>query len=172
MFLIHIQSFSSAVCLVLFLILKALDIGFIPLYALLLYLTYNISYFLVLYPAAKLSDKIGRKILLVAGYFIYGLIYLAFAFVGVKIFYWLLFIIYGTYIGLTEGVEKALVADNSPTELKGTAFGIHATIVGVTLLPASIIAGLLWQYFGASTPFYLSALTGFTASILVLKYIK
>lgn len=156
----------------LFLILKTLHIGFLPLYALLLYGTYNISYGLFLYPASRLSDKVGRKGLLVAGYFLYGLVYMAFAFINLKLFYWFLFIIYGIYIGLTEGVEKALVVDNSPSELKATALGMHATIMGVTILPASVIAGLLWQYFGASTPFYLSSLTGFASSILVLKYIR
>lgn len=156
----------------LFLILKALDIGFLPLYALLLYATYNISYFLFLYPASSLSDKIGRKGLLVSGYFLYGAVYLSFAFVNIQSIYWILFAIYGIYIGLTEGVEKALVVDNSPPGLKATALGMHATVVGVTLLPASVVAGVLWQYFGASTPFYLSGLTGFISSILALKYLK
>ena len=156
----------------LFLILKAMDIGFLPLYALLLYITYNISHSLSSYPAAKLSDKIGRKKILAIGYFLFGIIYLGFAFVSIKAAYWAFFLIYGLYSGLTEGVEKAFVADNSPKNLKATALGMHAAVAGATLLPASVLAGLLWQFAGSAAPFYFSGLTGFISAILILKYIK
>ena len=156
----------------LFLILKAMDIGFLPIYALLLYMIYSVSHSLSSYPAAKLSDRIGRKAILAIGYFLFGIIYLGFAFIGVKAAYWALFLVYGLYSGLTEGVEKAFVADNSPENLKATALGMHATVAGITLLPASVLAGLLWQFAGPSAPFYFSGLTGFISTILILKYIE
>ncbi|MDD5595214.1 MAG: MFS transporter, partial [Candidatus Omnitrophica bacterium] len=79
--------------------------------------------------------------------------------------FWFLFGAYGLYIAFTEGVEKALVADISPVELRGTAMGLHATLVGIGLLPASLFAGLLWKFFGASAPFYFGGVMGVLASI-------
>ena len=79
--------------------------------------------------------------------------------------FWLLFGIYGLYIGFTEGVEKALVADIAPSGLRATAIGLHATFVGIGLLPASILAGLLWKFFGPQVPFYFGGLMGIFASI-------
>ena len=72
---------------------------------------------------------------------------------------------YGLYIGFTEGVEKALVADISPSNVRATAIGLHATLVGIGLLPASILAGILWKFFGASAPFYFGGFMGVFASI-------
>ncbi len=156
----------------LFLILKAINIGFAPIYALLLYMTYNITHSLFSYPAAKLSDKIGRKKILILAYFLFGLVYLGFSFINFKTAYWFLFLLYGIYGGLSEGVEKAFVSDYTPKNLKATVLGAHATIVGVTLLPASILTGFLWKYFGPNTPFFFSSLTAFLSIILLIKYIK
>jgi hypothetical protein len=77
---------------------------------------------------------------------------------------WLLFGIYGLYIGFSEGVEKALVADIAPSDLRATAIGLHATLVGIGLLPASLFAGLLWKIFGAAAPFYFGSILGIFAS--------
>lgn len=109
------------------------------------YLVFNIFYTLTAYPAGALSDRIGRKTLLVAGYFIYSLTYFGFAFVSSNVVaLFLLFAVYGVYMGLTEGVEKALVADLASPELKATVLGLHATLVGIGLLPASVVAGFLY----------------------------
>jgi len=78
---------------------------------------------------------------------------------------WLLFGMYGLYIGFTEGVEKALVAELAPSKLRATAIGLHATLVGIGLLPASLLAGILWKYVGASAPFYFGGIMGIFASI-------
>ncbi len=72
---------------------------------------------------------------------------------------------YGLYIGFTEGVEKALVAELAPSKLRATAIGLHATLVGIGLLPASLLAGILWKYVGASAPFYFGGIMGIFASI-------
>ena len=100
------------------------------------------------------------------GYFIYALVYFGFARVsGLSSSMWVLFIIYGIYIALTEGVEKALLADMAPTHLRGTVIGLHAALVGVALLPASLIAGFLWEFIGAGAPFYFGSGMGLLAAI-------
>ncbi len=148
-----------------FLMLRAKNIGYSIPTVLLLYLFYNIVYGILSFPIGKLSDKIGRKTILVIGYLIYGVVYLGFAVVGKSAHLWLLFGTYGFYSAFTEGIEKAFVSDIAPQELRGTLIGLHATLVGIGLLPASLIAGGLWQFFGASAPFYFGGILGVFASI-------
>jgi MFS family permease len=148
-----------------FLLLRAKSLGFQPATVLLLYLAYNISYGLLSYPAGSLSDKVGRKVLLVIGYAFYGVVYLGFAFVRDRSYVWLLFLVYGVYIAMTEGVEKALVADLAPKDLRATFIGLHSTLSGIGLLPASIVAGLLWKSFGAPAPFLFGGCLGLLASL-------
>jgi MFS family permease len=148
-----------------FLLLRAKDQGAPLAQVILLYLAYNVVYMLFSYPAAKLSDFIGRKKLLVAGYLCYGLVYLGFGLNAGMQNFWLLFGIYGIYMGCTEGVEKALLADIAPSEVRATTMGLHATLVGIGLLPASILAGLLWKFFGAAAPFYFGGVMGIVASV-------
>ena len=154
-----------------FLLLRAKNLGFSPATALLLYLVYNLVYGLVSYPAGKLSDRIGRKMLLVAGYAFYGLVYLGFALVnapGQTWILWALFGLYGLYIGFTEGVEKALVTDLAPADLRATAIGLHATIVGIGLFPASFVAGQLWGRLGPAATFYFGGGMGLVAAVGLL----
>lgn len=148
-----------------FLLLRAKNLGSPLATVILFYLVYNLIYALVAYPASWLSDKIGRKKILVSGYLFYGLVYLGFALNNSQINFWFLFGLYGLYIGFTEGVEKALVADIAPAELRATAIGLHATLVGIGLLPASLFAGMLWKYLGAAAPFYFGGFMGILASI-------
>ncbi|MGI9863109.1 MFS transporter [Moorella naiadis] len=148
-----------------FLLLRARGLGFAPETVILLYLVYNLVYSLVSYPAGHLSDRIGRRTLLVLGYLAYGLVYLGFAVVKDPVAMWWLFAVYGIYIGFTEGVEKALVADIAPPEQKATLIGLHATMVGIGLLPASTLAGFLWDTFGAQAPFYFGGAAGMLASL-------
>jgi len=148
-----------------FLLLRAKDVGFAPHTVLLLYLAYNIVYALFSYPAGRLSDRIGRKTLLVLGYLFYGLVYLGFALVQNRAHLWSLFAAYGLYIAFTEGVEKALVADIAPMELRATLIGLHATFVGIGLLPASFLAGILWDTLGAAAPFYFGGGLGLLAAL-------
>jgi MFS family permease len=146
-------------------LLRAKDLGNPVPKVILFYLVYNLVYALVSYPAAYFSDKIGRKKILVLGYLFYGLVYLGFAQAKSGLDLWLLFGLYGLYIGFTEGTEKALIADISPAELRATTIGLHATLVGIGLLPASLFAGLLWKFWGASAPFYFGGLTGVLAGV-------
>jgi len=148
-----------------FLLLRAKNLGFTPESVLLLYMAYNIIYALFSYPAGRLSDRIGRKSLLVAGYIFYGLVYFGFALVREASYLWLLFAAYGLYIALTEGVQKALMADLAPVELRATLIGLHATFVGIGLFPASFLAGILWNAFGAPAPFYFGGAMGLLAAL-------
>ncbi|HHV62158.1 MAG TPA: MFS transporter [Firmicutes bacterium] len=148
-----------------FLLLRARNLGFTPASVLLIYFAYNVAYSLLSYPAGRLSDKMGRKSLLVAGYATYGLVYVGFALASARWHIWALFVAYGFYIALTEGVEKALVADIAPGELRATTIGLHATLVGIGLLPASLLAGLLWNAFGPQATFYFGGLMGLLAAV-------
>jgi len=148
-----------------FLLLRAKNLGFNDATVLLLYLAYNLVYMVFAYPAGRLSDRIGRKRLIVIGYIFYGLVYLGFAIVSKSSYLWLLFGLYGIYIGLTEGIQKALISDIAPVETRATLIGLHATLEGIGLLPASSIAGLLWNTMGASAPFYFGGFMGIIAAL-------
>jgi MFS family permease len=158
-----------------FLLLRAAGAGSVLTTALPAYLVYNICFMIAAYPAGRLSDSIGRRRVLAAGYAVYGLVYLGFALQGeggAVMQVMTLFGIYGISSGLTDGVEKAFVADIAPSSLRATAIGLHGTVVGLGVLPASVIAGLLWDRAGASAPFLAGsalALIAATAMILVVR---
>lgn len=147
-----------------FLLLRAEGLGHSPRDVILLYMTYNLVYSLTAYPAGRLSDRIGRRWVLSVGYLVYALTYLGFAVVQAPGALWVLFGVYGLYSGLTEGVEKALVADMAPQRLRATLLGVHAAVVGTGVLPASIIAGLLWESSGPKAPFFFAACLGVAAA--------
>jgi len=136
---------------------------------LLAYLMYNLSYGLLAWPCGRLSDIIGHKQILVAGYFIYGLVYWAFAFgAGSSSSYIWILALYGFYMALTEGVEKSLVSNLAPEDAKASALGLHAALVGIGLLPASLLAGFLWKFTGPSTTFAFGGTIGILASVGLL----
>jgi MFS family permease len=155
-----------------FLLLRAQQAGNPLAVVILFYLVYNLVYVLTSYPAGWLSDKIGRRKILVIGYFFYGIVYLGFAVNNSAQAYWLLFGMYGIYMGFTEGVEKALITDISSPDLRATTLGTHAMLVGIGLFPASFLAGVLWKYLGMSSPFYFGGVMGVAASIGVWFVLK
>ncbi len=150
-----------------FLLLRANNLGFDNATVILMYLVYNIVYALISWPAGRLSDRVGRKALLVVGYFTYGIVYIGFA-IASPLQLWGLFATYGIYVALTEGVEKALVSDIAPTDLRATLIGLHATFTGIGLLPASLLAGFLWNVFGPQATFYFGGGMGALAAIALL----
>lgn len=155
-----------------FLLLKAKNLGFDDTTVILLYFIYNVSASVLAIPAGRRSDKVGRKRVLVAGYIVFAIVYFGFALVynkGIMIF---LFILYGGYTAMIAGVERAFVAEISPTELKGTMLGLHSTIVGIALLPASTIAGTLWTVFGAKVPFLFGAGMSLLAAGILILFMK
>lgn len=148
-----------------FLLLRANNLGFDAANVILAYLVCNVVYALSAYPAGRLSDHIGRRALLVLGYLFYGLVYLGFSFATKGLHVWVLFGVYGLYNGLTEGVEKALVSELCPGESRATMLGIHATLVGIGLLPASVIGGFLWKMAGPEALFYFGGVIGILAAL-------
>lgn len=151
-----------------FLLLRAQNLGVATAAVLVLYLVFNITYTVVAYPAGRLSDWVGRRTLLVAGYALYGLVYLGFGLASSPRSLWVLFPVYGLYMGISDGVEKALVADLAPTSIRATAIGLHATLVGIGLLPASLLAGWMWTSLGPAVPFYFGGILGCAAALAVL----
>ena len=155
-----------------FLLLRATDIGFESSTTILLYFIYNLTASLLAIPCGKLSDKVGRKQLLVGGYIVFSLVYFCFAFCSSKPFMIIIFVIYGVYTAMTAGVERALIAEIAPKNLKGTMLGSHSTLVGIALLPASIIAGLLWDKIGVFAPFVFGGMLSLISAVLLATKLK
>ena len=155
-----------------FIILKANAVGFDAISIILLYFVYNMTASVLSIPFGKLSDRIGRKKLLVPGYLVFSLCYLGFAFAASKWMMVAVFVLYGAYTAMIAGVERAFVAEISPPELKGTMLGLHSTIAGVALLPASMVAGFLWDAFGPAVPFIFGAGLSLIAALLLGCFMK
>jgi MFS family permease len=119
-----------------------------------------------------LSDRLGRKRLIVSGWLLYAAVYAGFAFATQEVSLWILFLIYGVYFGLVEGAEKALVADLVRPEQRGTAYGLYNLAFGVTVFPASLLMGIIWDWKGPTTAFLVSAVMGATAAALLLIFVK
>jgi MFS family permease len=118
-------------------------------------------------PGGMLSDRLGRKRVIVAGWVVYALVYAGFAFASRQWHVWALFATYGIYFGLTEGVEKALVADLAPAHLRGSAFGLYHLTVGIGAFPASLVFGLVWERFGPSAAFGMGAGLALLSSVML-----
>jgi MFS family permease len=153
-----------------FLILRARNIGVSATLIPVLWLAFNISYFLWSYPAGILSDRIGRRKTIFLGFLIFSGCYTAFAFNHSSLLIWLIFTVYGLYYGFTEGNLRAYVADLTTSEIRATAFGIYHTIVGITLLPANLLMGLLWQKVGFKYALLVGTTCSLIAGILLLTF--
>jgi len=161
-----------------FIILRAQERGLSVLHTLLMLMTFTAIYTILSGPLGALSDKIGRRRLIIGGWLAYGLVYLGLAFSRTGWQVWAMFGLYGVYYAATEGVAKALVADLVPDAQRGTAYGLFNAAIGLTALPASVIAGLLWQGigtwggFGASAPFFFGAIMALIAMSMFWSLIK
>ena len=155
-----------------FLLLRAKSVGFDDNNVILLYLIFNLSASILSIPLGRLSDRVGRKKLLVAGYFVFSAVYLGFAFASSQFTIVIVFVLYGFYSAMITGVERAFIAEISPVDLKGSMLGLHSTIVGIALLPSSVIAGLLWVRFGASSPFLFGSVMSLLAAFILLLFMK
>lgn len=161
-----------------FIILRAQERGLSVLQTMFMLMTFTAIYTVLSGPLGALSDKIGRRRLIVAGWLAYGLVYLGFAMAQAGWHIWALFGLYGAYYAATEGTAKALVADLVPDAQRGTAYGLFNAAIGLTALPASVIAGLLWQGlgawggFGAAAPFLFGASMALLAMILFWRLVQ
>lgn len=167
-FLIIIAVFTLSNSTDAFLLLRAEQAGVSPAFLPLLWMVLHLSKVVFSLIGGDLSDKIGRKTLIFSGWLIYAAVYAGFAFVNAEWQAWALFIIYGIYFGLTEGVEKALVADLVEKEKRGTAYGFYNLAFSITVFPASLIFGALWTSFNAQTAFLISASISILAAIFLL----
>ncbi len=154
-----------------FLLLRAQDAGVSVLNTTLLWAALHGSKVLSSIFGGDLSDRLGRKRLIVSGWILYAAVYAGFAFVSNPVSVWILFLIYGIYFGLAEGAEKALVADLVRPEQRGTAYGLYNLAFGITVLPASLLMGALWDWRGPKTAFLVSATLGGTAALLLLMFV-
>src|SRR5215216_3995137 len=161
-----------------FILLRGQERGLSILQVMGMSLTFNAIYTIFAGPLGALSDEIGRRKLMIAGWIAYGLVYLGFAFSQTGWQVWTLFALSGLYYAATEGAARALIADLVPAEQRGTAFGWFNAAIGLTVLPASLIAGFLWQGVGAWTgfgpraPFLFGALMALLAGVLFARLVK
>jgi MFS family permease len=161
-----------------FILLRGQERGLSILQVMGMSLTFNAIYTVFAGPLGALSDRIGRRRLIVGGWIAYGLVYLGFAFSRTGWQVWTLFALYGFYYAASEGTARALVADLVPESNRGTAYGLYNAAIGITALPASLIAGLLWQGagawtgFGASAPFFFGAVMALLAGLLFFRLVK
>ncbi|MGE5707429.1 MAG: MFS transporter [Bacteroidota bacterium] len=155
-----------------FLILRTqnlgVGVGLVPV----VYLLYNFVYSLTAFPAGILADRLGRGRVLLSGYLVFALIYLGFALANQPWQAWVLFAGYGLYSGITDGIGRAWIKEISPDTLRGSAFGIYDFAVGLAALPASLLAGAIWDHWGASTTFLVDAGLALAAIALFLMSIK
>jgi MFS family permease len=134
-----------------FFILRASDLGVIVPLIPIIYLVYNLVYAGAAMPFGQLSDRIGKKKMLAFGYLLFGLMCLGFAFASSTFHAWILFVFFGLAIAIVNTIPRAMVPDMVSSEVKGTAYGFYHMVIGVLDLPASVVAGLLWDIFGKVT---------------------
>lgn len=154
------------------LLVKAGDVGIPDTFIPIVYLVFNSVSVAFAVPVGSLSDRIGRERLIIFGYVLYSLIYLGFALSGSPAPIVLLFALYGLYSASTDGVQKALVTDIIDKRFKGTGLGIYNFLVGITLLPASLIAGLLYDKVDNRAPFLFGSAMAIIAAVMLFIFYR
>lgn len=173
-FLVIVSLFTLGNSADAFLVLRAQNLGVSVLGILIMLAAFNLIYSLISTPAGSLSDRIGRRRLIIGGWLVYAVIYFGFALARTSWQVWVLYALYGVYYGLAYGSANALVADLVPENLRGTAYGTYNAVIGLLAFPASFIAGILWQGiggwpgFGPSAPFLFGGSLALLAALLML----
>jgi MFS family permease len=167
-FLLAVSLFTLSNSTDSFLLLKAQQTGIGIRDLSILWMFLHISKVIASLIGGEISDKIGRKRVILSGWILYAFVYLGFAFATNQIQIWILFFLYGFYFGFTEGVERAMIADLVPEEKRGTAYGLYAFAFSITVLPASLLFGIIWQTFNLQSAFIFSASLSLCASALLL----
>ncbi|MBE3138285.1 MAG: MFS transporter [Actinobacteria bacterium] len=151
-----------------FLLLRASDLGIKTAAIPLLWAVHHISKAIFSTLGGHISDKLGRKTMIICGWVVYFLTYFGFAFANVPYMIWVLFVFYGLFFGFTEGVEKAFVCDMVPKDNLGTAYGFYNLAIGLSALPASLIFGFVWKVFSFKAAFIMGACIAAVALIMLL----
>jgi MFS family permease len=151
-----------------FLLIRAYDLGVRN--APLLWTVLHVSKLVSSYLGGDISDRVPRSLLITAGWVVYAITYVGLALAWAPWQAWALFVLYGTYYGLTEPAEKALVKDLAPAEVRGRAYGAYNFIVGVTALPAGVLTGALWRIYGASVALGIGAALALASGILLVVW--
>lgn len=155
-----------------FLILRAMESGVSIAMVPLLWAAHHGMKVLSSLLGGDLSDRLGRKRLIISGWLLYAAVYAGFAFATNTASLWILFLIYGVYFGLAEGAEKALVADLVRPEQRGTAYGLYNLAFGVTVFPASFLMGMIWDWKGPTVAFLVNAVMGASAAALLMIFVR
>lgn len=154
------------------LLVKANDVGIQALFIPLVYLIYNSVSVIFAVPAGMLSDKYGRERLIIFGYLLYAVIYFGFGWTSQASVVILLFALYGLYSATTDGIQKALVTDLIDKNKQGTGLGLYNSVIGMTLLPASIIAGLLYDKVDNRAPFFFGSAMALIAAMCMIGFYR
>ena len=151
-----------------FLILRAQNLGVVAVLIPVLYMAYNLVYSGLAIPAGMVADRVGRRKVALLGYLVFALAYAGMALAGSAVAAWGMFLLYGVYMGIADGNGRAFLAELSPADRKATAFGVYHSVVGFMTLPASVIAGLLWDRVSPAAPFWVGAGMALLAAVLLL----
>ena len=151
-----------------FLLLRARELGVDLVSIPILWFFFHFSKTIFSVPGGVLSDKIGRRGVMILAWTIYGLVYLGFAFASKNDHVWILFFVYGLFFGLAEGTERAWVADLVEESKRGTAYGVYNFSIGMAALPASVIMGFIWKKVGVQWAFSFGAIMALTAALLAI----
>ncbi|MBP9120848.1 MAG: MFS transporter [Ignavibacterium sp.] len=165
--LILISVFSLVNSSDVFLILKSQNITKSSSLAIFGYVFYNLIYAAASYPLGGLSDKLGKQKIFTFGLIIFSVVYFGFALVDDINFIWILFALYGIYAAATEGVSKAWISDLIPDEQRGSAIGLLTMLTSFSVMIGSFLTGILWDHFGSSVPFLISAIISLVISVLI-----
>lgn len=152
-----------------FLLLRALDIGQDITNTLVMYILFYLIYTIFTVPAGMISDKFGRKPVIISGYLLFGLTSIGLSLTSNLFWTVCLFVLYGLFFAMIDGVQRAFVVDLTPPELKATALGTFHAATGLAALPAGLIAGLLWEFFSPETTFFYSFIVSIVAAVLLLR---
>jgi MFS family permease len=171
-FLLVIGLFSLGNSSNAFLILKAEHVGVSPAWISGLYLVFNATYALLSVPAGMLADRFGPKKMILCGFVLFAMVYAGFALATSVWQIAGLFISYGLYMGVADGVQRAYLATLIPAEQKATGFGLYHMVVGLAILPASLIAGFLWDRVGPAAPFAFGAMMATLSALAFVWLIR
>lgn len=155
-----------------FLVLRVQELGVAVSTIPLLYLSFNVVSALLSTPLGIMADRVGKRRTILTSYVFFAVIFLGFAFATSQLHGWLLFLAFGVFVAMNEGVQRAYVATMIKPEIMATGYGIYHTIVGLAALPSAIIGGALWEHFGAQALFLYGAAMALIASLLFIGLLR